>query len=222
MRRRFAYSFLSCILAVFSVASALSSPTVQVVNPSAADWAWLNENFRNALDHSLPLEKGPGVFLSYRSYESLQVGEPEFSLSISERPGRPNANPIAHIRVPEGKPIGGQLLAFHHDTPEGSVAQAEKSLKFKDWEVSNEQCPTLRTLVQKLAEVHFEFTQSEKVFIDPRVHEFHFDSYSTSADLSITDPGHPLIQWALDARRSIQSCDVINPSLSKPAGSVKK
>jgi hypothetical protein len=221
MRRRFAYSFLSCILAVFSVATALSSPTAQVANPSEADWAWLSENFRNTLD-SMPLEKGTGVLISYRSYESLQVGEPEYSLSISERPGRPNANLFAHVRIPEGKPIGGQLLAFHHDSPEGSVAQAEKNLKFKDWEVSDEQCPALRTVVQKLAKVRFEFSRSYKVFIDPKVHEFHFDSYSTSADLSIVDLEHPLVQWGLDARNSIQSCGGVIPPSTKPAESVKK
>jgi hypothetical protein len=221
MRWRLAYFFLPCILVMFTVASALSSLRVQVANPSEADWAWLSENFRIALDHSLPLEKGPGVLLSYRSYESLQVGESEYSLSISERAGGTNASLFAHVRIPEGKPIGGQLLAFHHGSPEGSIAQAEKNLKFKDWDVSDQQCPALRTVVQKLAKVRFEFTQSERVFMDPMVHEFHFDSYSTSANLSIVDPEHPLVQWGLDARRSIQSC-AVNPPSSKPAGSVRK
>lgn len=221
MRWRFAYSFLSSTFVVFTVTLALSSPA-QVANPSAADWAWLSANFRNAFDHSLPLEKGPGVLISYRSYESLQVGEPEYSLSISARPGRPNANLFAHVRIPDGKPIGGPLLAFHHDSPEGSIALAEKNLKFRDWEVSDGQCPALRTVVQDLAKVHFEFSQSEKVFIDPRVHEFHFDSYSTTADLSIVDPEHPLVEWGLDARRSIQSCGVIDPSSTKPAASKRK
>ena len=216
MRHPVAYLFVCCLLAMLVATAPVDSRPFQEPAPSAADWAWLSENLRNVLDHSFPLEKGPGVLLSYRSYESLQVGEPEFSLSISERPGRPNANLFAHVRTPEGKPIGGQLLAFHHDSPEGSVTQAEKYLKFKDWEVSDEQCPALRTVVQKLAKVHFEFSRSEKVFIDPRVHEFHFDSYSTSADLSITDPEHPLVQWALDARRSIQSCGVINPRRPSP------
>jgi hypothetical protein len=187
-----------------------------------ADWAWLSENFRNALDHSLPLEKGSSVLVSYRSYERLQVGEPEYSVSISERPGRSHANVAAHVRVPEGKPIGGQLLAFHHDSPEGSVAEAEKNLKFKDWDLSDEECPGLRTMVQKLSKVRFEFSWPDKIFIDPRVHEFHFDSYSTSADFSIDDPGHPLVQWAFETRHAIQACSADSLPSNKPVGSSKR
>jgi hypothetical protein len=222
MRWRFACSFIACIFIVFSVASPLPSSRGQVPNPSEADWAWLSENFRNALDHSIPLEKGTGVLISCRSYESLQVGEPEYSLSISERPGRPNANLFAHVRIPEGKPIGGQLLAFHHESPEGSVAEAEKNLKFKDWDLTDEQCPALRTAVQKLTKVRFEFSWPDKIFIDPRVHEFHFDSYSTSADFSIDDPGHPLVQWASETRHAIQACGADNLPSNKPVGSSKK
>jgi hypothetical protein len=221
VRHPVAYLFVCCLLAMFVATAAIDSRPLQEPTPSEADWSWLSENFRNALDHSMPLEKGSGVLISYRSYESLQVGEPEYSLSISERPGRPNANLFAHVRTPEGKPIGGQLLAFHHDSPEGSVDQAEKNLKFKDWEASDEQCPALRNVVQKLTKVRFEFSWPDKIFVDPRVHEFHFDSYSTSADFSIVDPGHPLVQWGLDARRYIQSC-AANPPSTKPAGSVRK
>jgi hypothetical protein len=113
-----AYLFVCCLLAMLVATAAIDSRPFQEPTPSEADWAWLSENFRNALDHSRPLEKGSSVLVSYRSYERLQVGEPEYSVSISERPGRSHANLAAHVRVPEGKPIGGQLPAFHHDSPE--------------------------------------------------------------------------------------------------------
>jgi hypothetical protein len=183
VRHPVAYLFVCCLLAMLVATAAIE-----------ADWAWLTENFRNAFDHSLPLEKGSSVLVSNRSYERLQVGEPEYSVSISERPD---------------------------DSPEGSVAEAEKNLKFKDWDLSDEECPALRTMVQKLSKVRFEFSWPDKIFIDPRVHEFHFDSYSTSADFSI-DPGHPLVQWAFETRHAIQACSADSLPSNKPVGSSKR
>lgn len=222
MRWLLTYSLASSFFVILIVASALSSPTVQVANPSEADWTWLNENFHSTLDHSLPLKKDAGVLVSYRSYETLQVGDSEYSLSISERPGTYKANLAAHVRVPEGKPIGGQLLAFHHDSPKSSVAEAEENLKFQDWDLTEEQCPALRTAVQKLAKVRFGISYSETIYMDPTVHEFHLDSSSTSADLTIVDFEHPLVQWALDTRRSIQTCGADNLPSTKSVGSAKK
>jgi hypothetical protein len=222
MRWLFPYSLASAFFVILIVASALSSPTVQVANPSQADWAWLNENFHNILDHSLPLKKDAGVLVSYRSYETLQVGDSEYYLSILEQPGTYKANLAAHVRVPEGKPIGGQLLAFHHGSPKSSVAEAEENLKFQDWDLTEKQCPALRTTVQELTKVRFGITYSETIFVDPRVHEFHLDSSSTSADLTIVDFEHPLVQWASDARRSIQACGADNLPSTKSVGSTKK
>jgi hypothetical protein len=222
MRSLAACFLASCFFLALVASAELSSPTVSVANQSEADWTWPSENFRSVLDHTFALEKGDTVLVSYRSYESLQVGDSEYFSSISERPGKSNANLTAHVRIPEGKPIGGQLLAFHHDSPEGSATEAEKYLKFKDWELSEEQCPVLRTVVQKLAKVRFEFTWPDKIFVDPTVHEFHFASYSTSADFSIVDSEHPLVQWALDTRQAIQACGAANHPSNKPVGSSKK
>src|SRR5216684_3806721 len=109
MRRLVANAFASCFSLLLIAASVLSSTAFQVVTPSEADWKWLSENFQSVLARVFALQKGNDVFVSYRSYESLQVGNPEYSFSISERGGEGKVNLFAHIRMPDGEPIGRQL-----------------------------------------------------------------------------------------------------------------
>src|SRR2546428_13622464 len=113
MRSLVAYSFTHWILVVLIAFSVLSSPPVQVATPLDADWTWLNENFHNVLDHMFALEKGNDVLVSYRSYETLKVCDPENSFSISERCREVKGSHSAHIHVPYGEPSGRHLLASH-------------------------------------------------------------------------------------------------------------
>ena len=211
----------SCFLLALIASAELSSPTVSVANQSEADGTWLSENFRRVLDHTFALEKSHGVLVSYRSYESLQVGDPEYSFSISERPGKHLANLAAHVRVSEGKPIGGQLLAFHKVFPTKPIDEAEKKLKFKDWEFTDEQCPALRIAIQKLAQAPLGW-EFDKIIMDPTVHEFYVHSYTGILDAAIYDDANPLVRWALDTRNSLQACGAENlpsrKSTSAPKG----
>jgi hypothetical protein len=198
------YFFVSCILVAIIASSALSSP-LQVATPSDADWTWLNENFQRVLDRMFALEKGKDVLISYRSYETLQVGDPEYSFSISERGREGKSNLFARIHVPDGSPIGRQLLAFHKESPTKPIEEAEKELKFRDWELTEKQCPALRIAIQRLAQARLGW-KFDTIIMDPRVHEFSMHSYTGNLDAAIFDDANPLVRWALDTRNSMRAC----------------
>src|SRR5438876_5466833 len=184
MRSLVACSSASCFFVLLNAAAVLSSSPAQVATASEADWKWLNENFHSVLDHMFALEKGNDVLVSYRSYESLQVGEPEYSFSISERGAGGKVNVVAHVRMPDGRPLGQQLLAFHKEFPGKPIKETEKNLKFKDWELTEQQCPALRIAIQKLTQARLGW-EFDKIIVDPTVHEFYVHSYTGNLDAAI-------------------------------------
>ena len=213
---------LACsILFVLIAVPLLDSQQQQSDIWSAADWQWLNENFHVALEHSLPLEKGRDVVVSYRSYETLQVGDPEYSLSIFWRRSGSCTALSAHIRVPDGKPIGEQMLLFHRKHALGPVGEAEKALMFKDWELTEQKCPSLKASIQKLEQIRFGLT-SDTIYMDPTVHEFYLSSSSGNVDAALVDHENPLVQWGLNTRQAVQACVASNlPSTKSPDASRK-
>lgn len=216
MRSLVAYSFTHWILVVLIAFSVLSSPPVQVATPSDADWTWLNENFHNVLDHMFALEKGNDVLVSYRSYETLQVGDPEYSFSISERRREGKGSLFAHIHVPDGQPLGRQLLAFHKEFLAKPIDEAEKKLKFKDWELTERQCPALRIAIQKLAQARLGW-EFDTIIMDPTVHELYVHSYTGDLDAAIFDDANPLVRWALETRNSMKAYGAENIPSTKSA-----
>src|SRR5208283_1547440 len=122
---RLAIAFWGVVLLLFSPV-VLSPQTV-------ADWDWLNENFHKALDATLPMHKNCGTCVSYRSYETLQVGDVEYSLLITQDATQSKKGYKAHIRMPDKVPLGRQLLVMHQKQQDEPVASMERDLKFKDW-----------------------------------------------------------------------------------------
>jgi len=201
-----------CVLAfvgffLLSVAPLNASHRLQNETWTEAEWQWLNENFHLVLDRSLPLEKGSSVIASYRTYETLQVGAAEYSFAIFERRGNGRSMLTAHIRVPDGHPIGQQLLLFHRKHPLSSIQEAENALTFKDWDLSEKQCLSVSTSLQNLGQIRFGLPmRSVKVYLDPSVHEFHLNSSIGNVDAALVDFENSLVQWGIDTRRAIQAC----------------
>ena len=203
---------------IFFFCCGLDSRPIQESTWSEAEWKWLEKNFHLALDHNLPLEKGTNIIVSCRSYESLQVGATEYSLSISEHM---NAGLSVHVRVPDGPPIGQQLLVYHRDHPTSSINAAEKTLNFKDWTLTEQQRPTLTTAVQKLDKVGFGLS-SDKVFLDPIVHEFHLSLGSGDVDAALVEYENPLVQWGVETRRALQVCGAGDLPTAKSVGASRE
>jgi hypothetical protein len=208
-----AYSIFFVLIAALELDSYPSQNTTW----SEAEWKWLGENFHSALDHMLPLEKGSNILVSYRSYETLQVGAPEYSFSISERPRDGNTRLSVHVRIPDGQPIGHQLLRFHREHPMSSINVAEKTLNFKDWVLNEQQCPSLRNAVQKLEQLRFGMP-SDKIYLDPTLHEFHLSSSTGTVDALLVEVENPLVQWGIETRREIQVCGAGSLPTVKSAG----
>jgi hypothetical protein len=166
-----------------------------------ADWAWLSENFHKALDNMLPMQKKCSGCVSYRSYETLQVGDLEYSLLI-----RPSGKGyVAHVRMPDGLPLGRQLVVMHQKQPDKTVVTMESDLKFKDWDFTEAQCHAVNSQYEKLQSLRVPLP-SNTITMDPTVHEFHIDDYSGTWDLVVLEESHPLVKWALETRNLLEAC----------------
>jgi hypothetical protein len=178
----------------------LFSPAV--LSPQTVkDWDWLNENFHKALDDTLPMQKKCSGCVSYRSYETLQVGDIEYSLLITPA----GKGYVAHIRVPDMLPLGRQLLVVHQKEPDKTAVTMESELKFRDWVLTEAQCPAVKSQYEKLQSLRVSLP-SNTITMDPTVHEFHIDDNSGIWDLVILEEQHPLVRWAMETRRLFEAC----------------
>ena len=196
---------LACCFFVFVIVAIAGVPEKQDAAWTESEWTWLGENFPEVLSHVLELKKEQQVLVSYRSFESLQVGEREYSFWIFEKSTNGRAALRAHVREPEEKPIGAQLLEFHRKFPNKPILEAERNLRFRDWEVSEEQCSGIRLSMQKLPNVPLGWT-FETIVMDPRIHEFHIHSNTGTLDAAVYDEENPLVRWAIATRDALRSC----------------
>ena len=179
-----------------------------VLSPqSDADWTWLNENFHKALDDKLPIQRKCRSCISYRSYETLQVGSIEYSLLITPL----GKGYVAHIRMPDKLPLGQQLIAKHQQQKDKPVASMENELKFKDWDLTEAQCPAIKSQFAKLQSLRVSLP-SNTITMDPTVHEFHIDDYSGTWDLVTLEEQHPLVKWAMETRHLLEACGATQES----------
>lgn len=216
--RRFTISLLVCLtLALTCARPRANSLQLRDEAPSSEEWKWLDKNFWKILDSYLPLEKKPGVVISYRSFESLlQLDSPELSFSISRPLGTQNASLTAHLRVPDGHSIVRQLLEAHRTSPKGSINEIKARLRFTDWNIPDDQCPQLRDLLQSLPEVKLGF-RTDRVILDPTVQEFYLNSDDGSVTAKIIDNENPLSKWGVNASATIQTCaNRISPNAPRP------
>jgi hypothetical protein len=178
----------------------LFSPVV-LAPQTDAGWTWLTENFHKALDDTLPIQRDCSNCVSYRSYESLQVGDVEYSLLITPT----GKGYIAHIRMPDKLPLGRQLLAMHQKQKEKTLTSMESELKFKDWNLAEARCPAVKSQYEKLQSLRVSLP-SNTIMMDPTVHEFHVDDYSGTWDLVILEEQHPLVRWAVETQHLLEAC----------------
>ena len=191
---------------ILSAQPFLVTLTAQDTKPSNADWKWLGENFDQAIDRTMPLQKDIHVVVSYRMHETLQVGEPEYSFVIVQ--GTTPASLSVHVRTPYADPIGKQLLLLHRRFPHASIAALGKKLKFVDLDLTEQQCPRLKEAVQRLNAIPLSIQlDSTMIIMDPTVHELFIRSNQESVHLSIVDPESPPVRWARETRNVIQACD---------------
>jgi hypothetical protein len=99
----------------------------------------------------------------------------------------------------------------------GLIGAAEKSVNFKDWFLTEQQCPSLAAAIQKLEQIRFGLPTS-KIVLDPTVHEFNLSSAGGNVHAVLVDIENPLVQWGLETRRAIQACGAGNLPTKKSDG----
>jgi hypothetical protein len=171
---------------------------------SQDDWDWLEQNFNKALDTSLPFQKDRVSCIAYRSHESLQVGDLECSFVITDD----GHKLIAHLRELDTLPIGGQLLKLHRIDPSRSASSIVSDLKFKDWDLTETECPAVKSQYEKFHAIRFNLAP-DTLTMDPKVHEFHVSNYSGTMDLRIVEETNPLVKWALETQHRLKACGPI-------------
>ena len=162
-------------------------------------WNWLRTGFRQVLDDTLPLPKDCQDCVGYRSYETLQVGDPEYSMVLK------SGGASAHIKIPDSVPIGRQLLVLHREHPDAAASSLEHKLKFKEWEIAARDCPSTKTQFEKFRRLRIELS-SDSITTDPTVHEFQASFLSGQMDFRVTDEKNSLVRWAIETRRLLEAC----------------
>ena len=117
--------------------------------------------------------------------------------------------------VPE-KCVGTHYKDWHKEFPAKPIDEAETKLKFKDWELTERQCPALRIAIQKLAQARLGW-EFDTIIMDPTVHELYVHSYTGDLDAAIFDDANPLVRWALETRNSMKACGAENIPSTKSA-----
>ncbi len=162
-------------------------------------WNWLSTGFREVLNDTLPLPKDCQDCVAYRSYETLQVGDSEFSMVLK------NAGSTAHIKMPDSSPIGRQLLALHQKHPDVAASSFEHELKFKEWEIAEKDCPAAKTQFERFRRLRIQLP-ADVITVDPTVHEFQANFLSGKMNFMLTNEENDLVRWARETRRLLEAC----------------
>lgn len=186
------------ILLAAAITSCISPPNLAQEQTEEA-WNWLGTGFREVLDDMLPLPKACQGCVSYRSYETLQAGDLEYSMVLK------SGGDAAYIKMPDSVPIGRQLLALHRKHPEAAASSFERELKFKEWEITAKDCPATKTQFEKFRRLRVQLP-SDVITLDPTVHEFQANFLSGQMDFRLTNEENDFVRWARETRRLLEAC----------------
>ncbi|MCI0490052.1 MAG: hypothetical protein L0229_25955 [Blastocatellia bacterium] len=169
------------------------------------DWDWMNRHYKQVLDEVLPLEQKPGYVVSFRMHREVHTDAPEYSFSfIKDYQG----NPIEVIvRAADTASLYDQLMALHRKDPAESIERIKKRLKFKEWRLTERNCPAVAGMFERYKKLSFSVPPSGSVVIlHPVIHSFWINGDTARMRLEIYDEEHPLIVWAKEARRLLEAC----------------
>jgi hypothetical protein len=214
--RRFLCGLVFLLLG--AIAPLTGPPTLS--SQTDADWEWMGKNFGPTMELLLPIKKTLGGYVSYRSYRDLYTDVLEYSFLIGhdQRKEGYGAEPhlSAHVRMADSISIYDQMMKMHRANPQKDLVDIQHAVKLKMWDLTEKTCPVVQSQFQKFQKLRFGPPVFDEIVLHPLIHEFRIQAGMGGMDLSLVDSEHPLVIWALETRRALESC-VSSPLHSKPA-----
>jgi hypothetical protein len=164
--------------------------------PTEADWTWLSDHRRAALDYFMPLANVKCV-VRYRSYRDLYHDVHERYFCIQDW------GASAIVVAPEGTSIQEQLLGMHMAEPDATFEALLPRVKIRRWQPKKAGCPAIAGQLGTLEHLKFRVPDMNMIVIHPIVRSIHVDG---SFDAEIVDDAHPLAVWADRTYVLLQEC----------------
>ena len=196
------------VLILLAVAALQTLPFSQ----TEAEWNWTNKHFEAALDSLMPLQRTQGVYVVYRANRDLYTEVPEYWFLIGYD-GNPDGHGLqptlsAHVRAADSVSIYDQLMRMHRKEPNEDASSMVRRMKLTNWDTNETACPAIRKQVQKLQELQSKplDLNSEVIVLHPMNHQFHIQAAGGDMKFTIWDDEQPLVLWAVETRRVLESC----------------
>ena len=187
---------LSTILALLSVLA------VPVRADEAADIAWAERHFAQALDAVFPVPAdASGVFI--RAYHDLHHSFPEFSIAISI--DRATGTLHATTLVADKLSIFEQLQTLHRARPTLSPAEALAGLRVIRRTASERQCAAVARLHAQFTRLRLAPPELDLIVLHPVIYQLRV-SGSGQLSYDIHEPDPAVKAWASQALSLIASC----------------
>lgn len=190
------------LLVVLGIASGVARAADK--EPTDADWRWLEEANR-VIDSIMPVADRTAV-VTFRSQPSLdtyvpdddQYDVPEQYFEIREvlPGGLPPWTLVATVIEPQGRPLKTQLFKEHFRNPNATPEALLAKLSVSRSEISEKQCPELRSRITKLARLRITVPALNKIAVDPIVRDIAIRTGMGNIHAELYDHADPVVAWA--------------------------
>lgn len=192
-------SFVYCaLLAALGVTAWTQGGTA----PTAADWEWLEDSGRQALDTLMPMHLPDGL-VTYRSSRDLDVLERYFAIR-ADFAGDIDSFKATVVLATE-RPILRQILDIHLKDPGTPMESFQSRLTFKRLTLASGSCPALRLQMDKLPKISISIPARDMISLHPVVHRFVLD-FADRIEAKVTDEKSPLVNWATQTMDALLPC----------------
>ena len=197
--RRIRIAFVTLALFAFPLGTVTAKP-------AQSEWDF----YDTLLKMKLPIERKMGMYVGYRYSHAPVPGDLEYSFTVAYNTIGDIAGseqPIsAEVHVAESTSIYEQLSALRRKNPKEDTLSVMNKLKVRSFYLTEQQCPAVRGQFEKFKKLEFAPPRFDFISLDAPNHEFRIISSTGHMTFESLDEGYPLVQWALETRRALDSC----------------
>jgi hypothetical protein len=169
------------------------------------DIEWVNKHFRSVMVELLPIEEGTNTYVGFRAHRDLHNNILEYSLMLNLNYPADKVEGV--VRVADAVTLYDQLMILHCRSPAEPIENLKKQLKVREFRISEAECPALRAAFRKFSKIPFHAPDPYLLILHPMVYEFEVSPLSEHMRLVVADGNHPLVKWALNTRRVLDTCE---------------
>jgi len=207
----------SWVLPLLVVALAIMFPG-QLGSQTQDEWEWAQEAYVSTVNALLPMEYGGRYYVLYRAtYSStaatLENHERYFVLELQWSDDVKGGNAYfvtAHVLVPQGKSILGQIVSMHRKDAKLTAQDIQSKIRIKSFDYTEKNCPATGKAFRAFQNLKYgpptTDLDSFAVVFDPPLYQFRVEALEGSSNIVMYDSTHPLVVWAKQTERELASC----------------